>query len=72
MVQAEAVHPPPAQRRRYLNCNQRILAIVDDYYPNWDNCTQLMILKSTLSTVFWLFNFLVCFIDIILTVVTLA
>ena len=31
MLQAEARHPPPAQRRRYANCNQPIIAIVDDY-----------------------------------------
>ena len=35
IVQAEAGHPPPAQRRRYVNCNERILAIVDDF-PNRD------------------------------------
>ena len=31
IVQAEAGHPPLAQRRRYVNCNERILTIVDDY-----------------------------------------
>ena len=40
MVQAEAGHPPPAQRRRYVDCNQRIIAIVDDY-PNRDNMRYL-------------------------------
>ena len=33
---AEGGHPPPTQRRRYANCNARILAIVDDY-PNRDH-----------------------------------
>ena len=33
IFQAVGGHPPPAQRRRYLDCNSRILAIVDDY-PN--------------------------------------
>ena len=40
MVQAEASHPPPAQRRRYVDCNQRIIAIVDNY-PNRDNMRYL-------------------------------
>jgi len=31
ILQAQGGHPPPAQRRRYVDCNQRILAIVDDY-----------------------------------------
>jgi hypothetical protein len=33
ILQAEGGHPPPAQRRRYVDCNQRILTIVDDF-PN--------------------------------------
>ena len=36
MVQAEAGHPPPAQRRRYVDCNQRIIGIVDGS-PSRDN-----------------------------------
>ena len=40
MVQAEAGHPPPAQQHRYVDCNQRIIAIVDDY-PNRDNMRYL-------------------------------
>lgn len=35
MIQGDAGHPPPAQRRRYMNCNERILRIVDDF-PNRD------------------------------------
>jgi hypothetical protein len=31
IIQADAGHPPPAQRRRYINCNERILTIVDDF-----------------------------------------
>jgi len=30
-IQGEAGHPPPAQRRRYLNANQRLVTIVDDF-----------------------------------------
>ena len=33
ITQHLAGHQPPAQRRRYLDCNRRILTIVDDY-PN--------------------------------------
>ena len=33
ILQAEGGHPPPTQRRRYIDCNARILTIVDDY-PN--------------------------------------
>ena len=33
IFQAVGGHPPPAQQRRYLDCNSRILAIVGDY-PN--------------------------------------
>lgn len=33
ILQAQGGHPPPAQRRRYADCNARILNIVDDY-PN--------------------------------------
>ena len=40
MVQAEAGHPPPAQWYRYVDCNQQIIAIVDDY-PNRDNMRYL-------------------------------
>ena len=40
MVEAKAGHPPPAQRRSYLNCNQRITAIVGDY-PNRNNMRYL-------------------------------
>ena len=36
MVQAEAGHSPPSQRRKYVDRNQRTIAIVDDY-PNRDN-----------------------------------
>ena len=40
MVQAEFDPPPPTQPRRYVNCNQRIIAIVDDY-PNKVNMRYL-------------------------------
>ena len=40
MVQAEAGHPPHAQRRRYVDCNQQIITIVGDY-PNRDNMRYL-------------------------------
>ena len=36
MVQAEAGHPPHAYRHEYVNFNQQIIAIVDDY-PNRGN-----------------------------------
>ena len=42
IVQAEAGHPPPRQRRRYVDNNRRILNIVDDY-PNRE---QLQYLRS--------------------------
>ena len=32
-LQNQAGHAPPAQRRRYTDCNARILRIIDDY-PN--------------------------------------
>ena len=32
-LQNEGGHEPPPQRRRYVDCNQRILRIVDDF-PN--------------------------------------
>ena len=31
MLQQEGGHEPPLRRRRYIDCNNRILAIVDDY-----------------------------------------
>ena len=31
IAQAEAGHPPSAQRRRCVDCSERILTIVDDY-----------------------------------------
>ena len=40
MVQAEAGHPSPAQRRIYVKCNQQIIATVGDY-PNRDNMRYL-------------------------------
>ena len=40
MVQAEAGHPSPAQRRIYVQCNQQIIATVGDY-PNRDNMRYL-------------------------------
>ena len=40
MVEAGAGHSPPAQRRRYVDCNQQVIAIVDDY-PNRDNMRYL-------------------------------
>ena len=33
ILQNESSHQPPPQRRRYVDCNQRILRIVDDF-PN--------------------------------------
>ena len=33
ILQNEGGHQPPPQRRRYVDCNQRILRIVDDF-PN--------------------------------------
>ena len=33
--QADGGHRPPAQRRTYMDCNARIIAIMDDY-PNRD------------------------------------
>lgn len=33
ILQNQGGHPPPPQRRRYVDCNARILRIVDDY-PN--------------------------------------
>ena len=33
ILQNEGGHEPPPQRRRYVDCNQRILRIVDDF-PN--------------------------------------
>ena len=35
ILQADGGHQPLAQRRRYVDCNARIIAIVDDY-PNRD------------------------------------
>ena len=32
IIQNLAGHPPPAQRRRYVDANQRILAFVDDFH----------------------------------------
>ena len=40
MVQAETGHPPAAQQCRYVDGNQRIIAIVDDY-PNRDSMRYL-------------------------------
>ena len=37
IAQAEAGHPPPAQRRRYVDCSERILTIVDDYIKTETN-----------------------------------
>ena len=33
ILQNEGGHQPPSQSRRYVDCNQRILRIVDDF-PN--------------------------------------
>ena len=35
ILQTDGGHQPPAQRRRYVDCNARIIAIVHDY-PNLD------------------------------------
>ena len=41
-------HPPPAQRRRYKDCNQRTIAIVDDY-PNRNTIQYLRSIAYYLS-----------------------
>ena len=41
-------HPPPPQRRRYVDCNRRILAIVDDY-PNRQTIPYLRSIAHNLS-----------------------
>jgi hypothetical protein len=40
LLQVYGGHEPPRQRRRYVDCNARILAIVDDY-PNRDRMNYL-------------------------------
>ena len=47
-LQAIGGHPPPAQRRRYRDCNQRIIAIVDDY-PNRNTIQYLRSIGHNLS-----------------------
>ena len=42
IIQHLVGHPPPPQRQRYLDCNRRILAIVDDF----PNCQTLQYLRS--------------------------
>ena len=41
-------HPPPPQRRRYADCSQRILRIVDDY-PNRQSMEYLGSIAHNLS-----------------------
>ena len=57
IIQAEAVHPPPAQRRQYLNCNGRILAINDDFA---NTCNILEVLLITLTLTFKSLNTFFC------------
>ena len=40
LLQAAGGHSPPAQRRMYVDCNERIFAILDDY-PNRDTIRYL-------------------------------
>ena len=42
ILQNEGGHEPPPQRRRYVDCNQRILRIVDDF----PNCQRIDYLRS--------------------------
>ena len=48
LLQALGGHPPPAHRRRYADCNERILAIVDDY-PNRESLRYLRSIAHNLG-----------------------
>ena len=48
IIQNLARHPPPAQRRRYINANQHILAIMDDF-QNRDNMEYLQAIAHNLG-----------------------
>lgn len=48
ILQHRGGHPVPAQRRRYANCNQRIIRIVDDY-ANRDTIDYLRTVAHNLS-----------------------
>ena len=48
IIQNLAGHPPPARRRRYVDANQRILAIVDDF-QNRDNMEYLRSIAHNLG-----------------------
>ena len=48
ILQAEGGHPPPAQRRRYVDCNERILTILDDY-ANRENMRYLRSIADNLG-----------------------
>ena len=50
IIQNLAGHPPPAQRTRYVDANQRILAIVDDF-QNRGNMEYLPAIAHNLG--FW-------------------
>ena len=48
IIQNEVGHPAEPQRRRYLDCNRRMLAIVDDF-PNRETLPCLRSLRITLD-----------------------
>ena len=48
ILQKEGGHQPPPQRRRYVDCNQRILRIVDDF-PNHQRIDYLTSIAHNLA-----------------------
>ena len=48
IIQNLAGHPPPAQRRRYLDCKRRILSIVDNF-PNRERLEYLRAIAHNLQ-----------------------
>ena len=48
ILQNQGGHQPPPQRRRYADCNQRILQILDDY-PNRQTLNYLRSIAHNLS-----------------------
>ena len=48
IIQQLAGHPDPQPRQRYLDCNRRIIRIVDDY-PNRQRCHYLRAIAHNLS-----------------------
>ena len=48
IIRNEVGHPAEPQRRRYMDCNRRILAIVDDF-PNWETLSYLRSIAHNLK-----------------------